>query len=384
MKLKVLFVMPNLVGGGAEKVLLTILQNLDTSKYEITLLLLYDTGHYIDAPPKWINVIRGIPTVQKEISSKYFPKIFRKTNKLLFEFKHKVYRNLIRRLPEIFRQILLGQKKFDIEIAFLEGATCRLVSSWGGICQKWGWIHTDPILATEARASNTYEKLDKIICVSESVKNLMVQQYKINPISIDVIYNPVDANQIISTPETATSKRGLTAIYMGRLSEEKGVDRLIDALKIVRDCGHSLTLWIVGEGHLERILKEKVGKMLQKESVVFFGFVDCPYGLLKSADFLVCPSDYEGFSLSIAEALCLKKPILSTKTLGATELLRNGELGLLCDFNATSIAEGLAQMCCREVREKYIGKITNHDYPFDLNSTISKIEFALDYTKKNV
>lgn len=381
MKRKILFVIPTLIGGGAEKVLITILKNLSKDKYDVTILLLYNTGVYVNSIPSWIEIITGPTSDHNENYYNFFSKsraIFRKR---LFDLKQKIYRNLIRRLPKITRCILLKNKKFDLEIAFLEGIPCHLISNWGGKSIKWGWIHTDPINSPDTNACSNYRNLDKIICVSNQIKYLMAKHHNIPINNMEVIYNPIDTKRIseLSLEATNISKNGVTAIYIGRLSDEKGVRRLINALNIVNTKGHTLNLWIVGGGNLEGALREQTSELKLNNKITFFGFLENPYKLLQEADFLVSASDFEGFSLTIAESLYLKKPVVSTRTLGPTELLQKGKLGLLCDVNEHALANALIEMQNSETRNKYIANISTFKFTFDLDTSIKKIENILDH-----
>jgi len=383
MKRKILFVIPTLVGGGAEKVLVTILKYLSRDKYEITLFVLYDVGAYTNSIPEWINVIKGPKpdkTNIKEISRIPWAEC---AHTHVFNLKQKIYRNLINRTPKIFRALMLKRKRFDIEVAALEGVPCHLISNWGGHGIKWGWIHTDPIKAKDVDACKTYQALDKVICVSESVRELISIKYNLPPQNTDTVYNPIDTRLIITLAKQKPNikKKGTTAIYLGRLSQEKGVERLIRAMYTARESNPHLYLWILGAGHLENQLKKLVIELQLANFIKFLGFVENPYPFIVEADFLVCPSDFEGFSLSIAESLLLQKPVVSTKTLGPTELLKNGELGILCETTEISLTNAILKMSSPEILQEYKENIAATSFAFDLNTSICKLEELLDNTK---
>src|SRR5437773_2617549 len=103
---KILFIIYNLGGGGAEKVLINILNNLDYKRYKVDLLLIKEEGVYLDKVNKNVNVTS---VLSNKRSNNFFYRLYRYCNYQLYE-----------NYPKIISKLYIG-KKYDIEISFLEG-----------------------------------------------------------------------------------------------------------------------------------------------------------------------------------------------------------------------------------------------------------------------
>ncbi len=141
---------------------------------------------------------------------------------------------------------------------------------------------------------------------------------------------------------TQNEKRGNYLLFVGRLSEEKGVSVLIDAY-IENDLG--VPLKIVGDGPLRQTLQQKVKNTSADKAIEFLGFQDKPtvLNLMRNAQFLVFPSIwYEGFPLTIAEAFACGLPVLVSKLGGMVEIVEDGVAG--CHFEAGNITDLTAKI----------------------------------------
>ena len=176
---KVLFVVHTLQVGGAEKVLLNLLKNINKQKYDITVLALVNDGIYIDELKK----IDGIK--YKYVFNSFFKQVrenkqskFYKISRSIMDKIWKFYIRLIKYMPKMLYKMRV-KEKYDIEIAFLEGKVSKFVAnSSNKNSKKFAWIHTDinnepkiNIFKNIEEEKECYKKFDKIMCVSEEVKN---------------------------------------------------------------------------------------------------------------------------------------------------------------------------------------------------------------------
>ena len=170
-----------------------------------------------------------------------------------------------------------------------------------------------------------------------------------------VIYNLIDILDIDKKARLPQDeiKNGDVAniIYIGRLSPEKGVDRLIDALSQLRDSVRSFKLWIVGDDYYiskdkrqntRLILEEQVKKLGLSDVVRFLGDRPNPYPYLKAADLMVLPSRMEGMGLVIWEALLCGTPVVATDSGGPREALNDGKWGAVVENSTDGIRRGIA------------------------------------------
>ena len=127
------------------------------------------------------------------------------------------------------------------------------------------------------------------------------------------------------------------------MTEQKSCDRLINAFARLSQDGIDCALWLVGDGgdkdKLQSLAKEK-----GLTNVVFLGKQLNPYKYMKNADLYVCSSLYEGYNLTVAEALILGVPTLSTNCTGPCEILDNGKYGVIVDNSEDGLFSGIKDL----------------------------------------
>ncbi|EOU1828479.1 glycosyltransferase [Clostridium perfringens] len=368
-KKKILFVQETLEGGGAEKVLIDILNNFDYSKFSVDLLLLKNTGIYI----KDLN---------KNVKKTYLYN--KSTINLLDKIKDNLYKRFLIRYFSNFLLTLKTKRNYDTIISFLEGPSSQFVSKINCNAQKIAWVHTD--LRQLRRSSikderRIYSKFNKIVCVSNEVKNGLNEMYPFTTKKSQVIYNLIDTKNIIekSFEDIDFVFNGINLVSVGRLIESKRFDLIIKAHKNVLDRGIKQNLIILGDGPLKKELKDLTKKLGVNNSVKFLGFIDNPYPYIKKSNIYIMASEYEGLPLVICEALALKKLIISTKCTGPKEILKNGS-GILVECGdykeiANQIVRALSD---KSIEEKCIEKIDEIKYLFDKKYIIKKINCLIE------
>ncbi|MDI6644414.1 MAG: glycosyltransferase family 4 protein [Methanobacteriaceae archaeon] len=172
---------------------------------------------------------------------------------------------------------------------------------------------------------------NKIITVSYSTRNALIENYGVNPKRIQVVHNGVDLELIDSVKVDEKYKNSI--IYVGRLAPHKHVDDLISALKSLRNQIPTIKLKIVGNG----IEKENLAKMVTTlgldNNVEFLGELDYKDVILeiKKSNVLVLPSTREGFGMVLAEAGACKVPVIAYRTGGVVEIVEDGKNGFLVE-----------------------------------------------------
>lgn len=376
--MKLLFVIDSLNSGGAEKVLINILKRLDYKKLEVELLLLFSEGVYLKEIPKEIKVNK----VFWGNGNEYFKK-----KPQLFKIFYKLYRKfligLIKICPSLMRAIykLVIHKKYDIEIAFVEGITSYVVLSSTNIkSKKILWIHTDILkrrTMSRSKEKRVFSKMNQIICVSEGAKESILKLYPEFYEKVKVIYNPIDSFEIITKSKAiiASKKEKITLISIGRLDYAKGFDILLKAHKILINEGVDHELIIVGEGKERGKLQKLIVELNVVNTAKLLGYKENPYVYLKNADIFVMSSRYEGFPLVLAEALILEKPIVATRCTGIKEILEDGKYGILVEVeDIRSLKEGIQKMIINdELRNEYRLKAIKRKNFFYIDEVMKKI-----------
>ncbi|WP_368263391.1 glycosyltransferase, partial [Clostridium disporicum] len=296
--------------------------------------------------------------------------------------------HLIYKLPAKVVYKVLFRKKFDVEVAFVEGFATKVISnSNNNVSKKISWIHVDPIERDYAdlyfknldEHKKCYNKFQKIICVSNSVKDSLVKKYNISKEKVKVQYNPIDKESIILKANencTLIDSNKFTIISVGRLVHQKGYDRL---LKIINNLKNEIDikfeLIILGEGQERENLEQFIKANDLEEYVKLLGFEKNPYKFIKQADLFVCSSRAEGFSLVIAEALVLGIPVISTNCSGPNELLNFGEYGMLVDNNENDLYLALKDIISNnDLLEELKNKAKKRANSFNYFTTIKQIE----------
>lgn len=368
---KVLFLVESLSGGGAEKVLLTFIKNLNKEKYNITIYSIVRTGIYVDDFMQYCKVKSAL----NDYSSYGF------VGKLFFRLKIKLIYLLSPKL--VYRYLI--REKYDIEIAFIEGFSTKIISNSNNKdSKKYAWIHIDMINRNYAdkyyksleEHKKSYNKFNKVVCVSNQVKAQYEKKFKLN--NHLVLYNPVEKNEIRKFSKEYCLTKKIIFYAVGRLEYQKGFDRLIEIFSEIKDI-YNFELHILGTGSLEKDLTQEINKLNLKDKVFLEGFKKNPYSNLVNAHMLICSSRAEGFSLVIAEAMCLGIPILTTDCAGPAELIDNGKFGYLVDNSKNDLKKGIIDILEKpDLLYKYHELSNRRAIMFDIKKIIDKVEELLD------
>lgn len=361
MKIKILFYIDTLIGGGAEKVLCNLVNSMDLSRFSIT-----------------------VQTTYKENSKEYLCDGV--NYRYCYEKKNRITEMLFRLEASAGLVYPLHIKdNYDIEVAYLEAAPTKLIaSSTNKKAMKLAWVHCD--LAKNATDINSfvekakpwYLKYDKAVCVSESVKESFVELFGDLPEAV-TIYNTIDDKEIIhkakeTLPEVPKREK-LTLVSLGRLMPQKNMMRLLKATKALLKEGYDFNLWILGDGIERPTLENYIKENGLTGNVTLFGFCSNPYPYIKAADFAVCSSDYEGFSTFVTESLILGKTVVTTNCNGMNELLGNSEYGIITEIDDTAFLNGLRKMLSEpELLKTYTEKAKLRGQSFSKEALTQKTE----------
>jgi len=351
-------------GGGAEKVLLTLLSHLSRSKYEITLGLVYRRGPHLASIPSDISV-----RYLFDDSCSGTTKIIKLDNGALY--------NQIAPLDS------------DIEVAFLEGTATKILSkSNNEKSAKFAWVHIDLSkyhytqmyhidLESELLCYNSF---DKIVFVSEAALNGFESLFGRMLHSKSIVqYNPIDVAQVVNlSTQFPVLKSRLTLCASGRLVPAKGFHLLLAATRMLQEQGVFFDLWILGQGpEYENLLR--MSKELKEPCAVrFLGFHMNPYPYMLASDIFVCSSSVEGLSIVMGEALILNKSIISTDCSGARESLQNGIYGVIVQDDERSLAIGIHDAIQRQLNYGTVNMPVSRYAPYDINVQMPKIEDLFD------
>ena len=395
-KTKVLFVIHTLQVGGAERILVNIANSLSVDeRYDITVMTIVDMGALKEELAKNVHydsvfkfkVLKKISGGDKKYSANISSSKRRNPIKKLLIKSYEYYWRHVN-VRKMYKKHI--EEKYDVEVAFLEGIPSKFVShSWNKASRKIAWIHVDLIKEPKSdrffrgikEQKEVYSSFDDIVCVSETVKTQIIKKYNLaEHRNIKVLYNPIDSNEIIrkSKEPEKTVKKKFTFCTVGRLSRQKGYDRLIKVVKRMNDDGLDFDVWIIGVGSEEN----KLRKMLSDygiNNVYLLGYKKNPYPYIKESDVFVCSSRAEGFSTVVSEAIILQKPIVATDCSGMKELLGNSEYGIVCNNTEDDLYKAMTKMRLDlSIFNKYRDAVGKRARAFSYEQSLSDIKELME------
>lgn len=362
--IKILFMIHDLGPGGAEKVLVNLVNNMDQSKFDITVMALFGGGINEQFLKKHIKY--------KTCFSRNIPG----NSKLMKLFSSRVLHSLI------------VKEKYDIEVSYLEGPSARIISGCNDekiktIC----WIHvqqyTKKIASSSFRSFNEavkcYQSFSGIVCVSEAVKSDFLELFPMVD-NVKVLYNTNETEQIKEkamepVEEDLFSSKEIKICGMGKLMPIKGYDKLAHIhYRLIQD-GFPVHTYLLGSGPD----KEKINEYVQKHGLcntfTFLGYQKNPYKYLAKCDIFVCASIAEGFSTATTEALILGIPVITTPVAGMKEMLGNNEYGVISDFSEEALYSSLKEMISSQKNMDYFKKqALDRGKEFSKSKTVKCVE----------
>ena len=359
--IKILFFIETLKSGGAEKVMIDLVNHMDQTKFAIT-----------------------VQTVWPCDAKKYLAPGIR--NKSMYSAENNVNHLRYRAEAESGLAYRLHIKDdYDIECAYIEmGPTKVLSASTNKKAKKLAWVHCDltkkigDLDAFVEKAGPQYRKFDEIICVSEDVLDSFNRLFG-NIVPTRVIHNVVEDDVIREKARESLpiglEKRRFTIVSLGRLVHAKGYDILLKVHNRLMQDGCLNDLWIAGEGEERQILEKYISEQNLTDSVKLLGYQENPYPILEAADLLVCSSRYEGLSTFVTEGLILGKPIVTTDCTGMRELLGDSKFGLITDMTEDAIYDGMKTMLQDEIlRSAYAEKAAMRGQDFSTQRLVQDAE----------
>lgn len=335
--MKVLFFVHTLNGGGVEKVLFTILEILPKD-IEVTLLVWRMEGKGMADIPKKIKVVHlhdGNDILSKNILIRSFQKLKRKY--IAYQYKKN---------PEKIRKIV--GEDFDKEIIFYH----ELASIWKSIQKKDTvvWVHGmltgDNVPIDFSNLIHDISTFESIVCVSQAIKNGAAKVSDTFNNKAQVIYNPIDKNEIIkkSYDEIVWNYDMPVFLSVGRLSPFKGFREVLEIHKKLLEEGLLHKVIIVGHGEEYSYLKTRIQELGVSDTYILLGYQSNPYPYIRNADYFFLYSQFEGYPLVIEEAKLLGKAIIATDVGGIPEILENEKTGLVIPRNEEAMYHAMKRL----------------------------------------
>lgn len=367
---KVLFVLPVMKGGGAEKVALSLLENLDRSRFEPRLALFNKEGEYLRNVPGDVEIFD----------------LGKKSRLSFFSLILKLRRLVREQRPDVVLSSLYYPNMITVLSRLGTGAGPRVILSEHSNHKKLLRYKRFSGLVRRLMAF-TYRRADRIVTVSAALKDDLVSDLGVAQERIDVIYNPTDnaAVQELSAEEVShpffdDGGEGFVVVSVGRLTRAKNYEVLLEAMAAVRREAPA-RLIIVGHGELEASLKARTRELGLDDCVGFVGFQHNPYKWLKRSDLFVLASSWEGFGIATVEAMACGTPsIMSACHNGRNEIITDREDGLVVPVgDAAALSAAILELAGNEeLREKLIRGGLARAGQFDSAQIVKRYEEVID------
>ena len=308
---RILFVIPSLPIGGAERVMVTLLQHVDRSRFEPHLAMVQRTGFYLkDVPP-------DVPI--HDLKAKRVRWAVSKLIRLVWELKPHV---LHTSMPELNMAAVLSRPFLPAGVRILIRE--EIVGSVDNLETRkhpavWNWLYR-----------RLYSRADRVICLSQFVLDDLAAMGIPRRVLLH-IYAPVDTKLVARLGNEGGNPfegKGPHLLAAARLQKRKGFDVLLDAMPRVCAAVPGVQLTILGEGVLKPELMAQRERLGLNQTVHFIGYKPNPFPYFKHADLFVLSSTNEGFGLVVVEALAVGTPVVAAACRGVlAEILRDCPLG---------------------------------------------------------
>lgn len=361
MKKKILFVIPGLGAGGAEKSLVNLLNQIDYNKYDVDLFLFCNKGLFLEFLPKEVNILPlpknfelFILPFKKSLKQLYKNKridlLIAKLKFTLYNYSHKKLRHVDQynwKYQSNFFETI--NNNYDVAIGFLEKTSIYFCVDKVIAKKKIGFIHNDyNKLGLDSNIDIKYfEKLDNIITVSPECLRVLEERFPLHKHKMSFMYNILSTRMINNMANSGSNNifnkknNQIILLSIGRLTEQKGFDIAIKACKILVDKGFDIKWYIIGEGGDREILTQLIKENNLEDRFILLGLKSNPYPYIKQADIYVQPSRFEGKSIALDEAKILHKVIIITNYSTAKDQINNNENGIIVEMNSEGLSKGI-------------------------------------------
>lgn len=338
--MKIAIVVSTLDLGGAQRAVSNIVMNLPTD-CEIDLIL--NSREHIVYPYRGNIISLDLEPQENRSGLLYQGKVFFKRLRLLRKLKReKGYNAVISFLDSANIANILTGKKF-----------CKtIVSVRTRLSGENNWKYK---IIVSNLVKLFYNKADKVVAISEGVRQDLIDNFNIKKENVCTIYNCYDVKEIqekaaMPCEEVEVEQDSFSVATMGRFVQQKGQWHLLRAFKEVLKEEPKAKLYILGEGELQDYLYKMVDELEMRESVIFCGFLKNPFSLISKVKLFVFPSLWEGFGNALVEAMACGVPcIASDFKYGAREIMQdNADINLECK-KVETVDYGILTPVCSNV-----------------------------------
>ncbi|MCL2507591.1 MAG: glycosyltransferase [Oscillospiraceae bacterium] len=379
MKKELLFILPSLGGGGAEKSLVTLLSLLDDDKYSADLFLFRNEGLFRPLVPPGVHVFdAGRDYLMFDGSLKSALIYFLTRGKLRLALarisyalavrkndRAAMWRHMKKALPRL-------EKNYDAAIGYLEGISSYFCAENVTAKRKLLYVHNDyEKLGMDAGFDRPYfRNADCVVTVSSVCADTLRRVFPESADKIRVIENIVSPRMLrtraVAEPGFTDGFCGARVLTVGRMSPQKGIARAVRACALLRRKEYRFRWYHIGRGELSDEITALISEENVADTFILLGEKSNPYPYMDQCDIYVQPSDFEGRAIAVDEAKRLCKPIVVTDFSTARDQIADGADGLIAGMDHASLAEKIGLLLddaklCERLSENLRGESAGNE-----------------------
>ena len=312
--MRVLFVHSRMVGGGIERVTLTLIEEFQKRGVECCLALRYARGDLINEARELTDVI--------ELAGSGMRHFVKQLCSLIIEFGPT---HFVTAVPDVTLLTLTARRRAGSEGRIIQGVhVSHARAAYPDSVRGWIKGSLERLIARWV-----CNRVDRVVAVSRGLQEELIGQFGANPQRVQLIHNPgIREADIVDLRDVATSSTDVVRfVAIGRLSREKGFDVLIRALQEVDG---NWQLDIYGDGPEYGTLSALASDASLSGRVRLRRYTDSPLAAIDQSDWFILPSRVEGFGVVMIEAMARGVPVIAADCpYGPGEILERGRYGLL-------------------------------------------------------
>ena len=383
MKKKLFFVIDSLICAGAEKSLVSLLNQLDYDKYEVDLQLFTYGGEFEAFLPKEVNLLppmKYTKFLQKGFCNQVWSSLTSSDNRKMLQARWKFSYLLRTRKP--INNIVIARlywetiadcleqntKEYDIAIAYAQGVPTFYVVDKVKAQKKFAWVNVSYKLTGYdlAYQQRFYKRFNNIVTVSDSAFEVFKKVYPQFSDKIRMIKDIMDVHLITQLADADGGYTdhfdGVRILTVARLNlHQKGYDIALKACKILKDKGVHFRWYALGRGNYEPEMREFIAANQLESDFILLGTTVNPYPYFKQSALYVQTSRHEGYGLSIAEARLLNIPVVTTEFDAVYNQMVQGENGLVVPQDPEAVAAAVMRMIHEKSLYEHIADYLKHE-----------------------
>ena len=276
------------------------------------------------------------------------------------------FSRIVSKVPmRLLHNLLIGSD-YDVEVGLCMSLPIKIVAAYpkeidsNTKTRRYAWMHG---YDKGVSLRKEYERIGKVVCVSKTNADRLRKESE-NRFDVDYAYNLLNDDEIVEKGKERIPlgrANEVQFVTVGRMSQEKGYMRLLEACRLLKDDGLKFNVWLIGDGPQREVLQKKAKDLKLKDAVTFLGQQSNPHAYTSKSDVFICSSYDEGYSTACTEAVILGVPVISTNVPGAKEIIEEAECGLIVSKEKDE-----------ELYQAMKSVIVNHNIVDEWKSTLGK------------